>query len=96
MPNIITKHSQKELVAAFRELRDASREVLRVRTTELFAAATKIEPKPDFRDCRSEADSRFAAARSNWARVTCEILAAATRFSGEVDIQKEARRDIIQ
>ena len=89
MPSIITKYSQKELVAAFRELRDASREVLRVRTTELFAAATKIEPKPDFRDCRSEAVARFAAARSNWARVTCEILAAATRFPGEADVQKE-------
>ena len=89
MPSIITRYSQKDLVAAFRELRDASREVLRVRTTELFAAATKIEPKPDFRDCRSEADARFAAARTNWARVTCEILAAATRFSGEADIPKE-------
>ena len=89
MPNIITKYSQKELVAAFRELRDASREVLRVRTAELFAAATKIAPKPDLRDCRSEAGARFAAARSNWARITCEILAAATRFSGEADIQKE-------
>lgn len=89
MPSIITKYSQKELDAAFRELRDASREVLRVRTTELFAAATKIEPKPNFRDCRSEASARFAAARSNWARMTCEILAAATRFSGEADIQKE-------
>lgn len=89
MPSIVTKYSQKELVAAFRELRDASREVLRVRTTELFVAATKIEPKPDFRDCRSEADARFAAARSNWARITCEILAAATRFSGEADIPKE-------
>lgn len=89
MPSIITKYSQKELVAAFRELRDASREVLRVRTAELFVAATKIDPKPSLRDCRSEADSRFAAARSNWARITCEILAAATRFSGEADIQKE-------
>lgn len=89
MPSIITKYSQKELVAAFRELRDASREVLRVRTTELFAAATKIEPKPDFRNCRSEAVARFAAARANWVRVTCEILAAATRFSGEADIPKE-------
>jgi hypothetical protein len=89
MPSIVTKYSQKELVAAFRELRDASREVLRVRTAELFVAATKIAPKPSLRDCRSKADARFAAARSNWALVTCEILAAATRFSGEVEIPKE-------
>jgi len=89
MPSIVTKYSQKELVAAFRELRDASREVLRVRTAELFFAATKIAPKPDLRDCRSEADARFAAARANWALVTCEILAATTRFSGEADIPKE-------
>ncbi len=81
--NIDTGHSQKELVAAFRELRASSREVLRVRTTEMFFAATKIEPKPDFRDRRNKADARFAAARANWARITCEILATATRFSGE-------------
>lgn len=31
---------------------------------------------------RSEADARFAAARANWARITCEILATATHFSG--------------
>ena len=80
--NIDTGHSQKELVAAFRELRASSREVLRVRTAELFFAATKIAPKPDLRDCRSEADARFAAARANWARITCEILATATHFSG--------------
>lgn len=89
MPSIVTKYSQKELVAAFRELRDASREVLRVRTAELFVAATKIEPKPSLRDCRSEAVARFAAARANWASITCEILAQATRFSGEADIPKE-------
>ena len=80
--NIDTGHSQKELVAAFRELRASSREVLRVRTAELYFAATKIAPKPDLRDCRSEVYARFAAARANWARITCEILATATRFSG--------------
>ena len=44
----------------------------------------------------SQADARFAAARANWALVTCEILAAATRFSGEADIPKEERCDNIQ
>lgn len=89
MPSIVTKYSQKELVAAFRELRDASREVLCVRTAEQFFAATKIASKPSLRDCRNEADARFAAARANWARITCEILATATHFSGEADIPKE-------
>ena len=84
MPHPIdTGHSQKELVAAFRELRASAREVLNERTAELFVAAMRRAPSPERRDARIRADARFAAARANWSRIVCEILAQATRFSGE-------------